>query len=86
MTFYHFVNDTRPDDIDFLSSPTTVFIRRNIEETTREDPETGEIKTVFEYDEAQVPKTDYIQTLYNHQEETDEALQELILSIFGGDS
>ena len=85
MTFYHFINDTQPDDIDFSSSPTTVFIRRNITETTKEDPETGEIKTVFEYDEAQVPKTEYIQNLHDRQEETDEALQELILVTFGGE-
>lgn len=85
MTFYHFTNDTRPDDIDFSSSPTTVFIRRNIAETTKEDPETGEIKTVFEYDEAQIPKTEYIQNLHDRQEETDEALQELILVTFGGE-
>lgn len=81
----YFEQETRPEELDFTSSPTTVFIRRNIEEVERTDPETGETKTMYAFDEIQMPKADYIKTLHDRQDETDEALQELILATFGGE-
>ena len=51
-------SDTRPAEIDAESSPTTVYIRRSIEERTR-TPEAGESETYYTYEEAAVPRTEY---------------------------
>ena len=75
----------KPLAVDFSSSPTTVYLRRNIEQVEKEDPETKEVVLVWQADEATISKTDYIAILQSHQEETDEALQELILATFGGE-
>lgn len=85
MTFYKSESTVRPKLIDFESSPTTVYIRKNIERITKEDPETHETQSFYEYDEAKVSKTDYISILHTKQEESDAALQELILTFFGGE-
>lgn len=74
-----------PELIDFTSSPTTVFIRHNIQEINQTNPETGVEQTVYQWDEVQMSKAEYIQTLHERQEQTDEALQELILMTFGGE-
>lgn len=83
--YYKSESQIRPKTIDFESSPTTVYIRKNIEELTRTDPETRQANTIYQYDEATISKTDYISVLHTKQEESDAALQELILTFFGGD-
>lgn len=85
MQFYKSESMTRPNELDFTSSDTTVFIRRNIREEIVTDEMSNEQQTKYIYDEAKIPKTEYIQTLHERQEETDEALQELILATFGGE-
>jgi hypothetical protein len=74
-----------PQEIDTTSSPTTVYFRKNIRTETRTDVETGESRTVYLYDEAKASQSQYIAELQSRQEETDEAVQELILAMFGGD-
>ena len=52
-------SDTMPDEIDTMSSPTTVYLRRNIRTEERTDQEAGETMTVYVYDEAKVPRQEY---------------------------
>ena len=85
MEFYKSESNVRPEAIDFESSPTTVYVRKNIRLEAVTDPETGERQTKYIYDEAKVSKMDYIAMLHERQEETDGALQELILATFGGE-
>ena len=59
LNYYKSESDTMPDEIDTMSSSTTVYLRRNIREEERKDPETGEIRTVFVYDEAKIPRQEY---------------------------
>lgn len=86
MEFYKSEGLSRPVEIDFKSSPTTVFIRKNIEEIQKTDEETGETFTAYQYDEARVSKADYIAMLKERQDETDAAMLELILITFGGEN
>ena len=86
MEFYKSEALSRPVEIDFKSSPTTVFIRKNVEEIQKTDEETGETFTAYQYDEARVSKTDYIAMLNERQDETDAAVLELILITFGGEN
>lgn len=48
-----------PELLDTTSSKTSVYIRKNVEEKTEEDPTSGETRTVFEYDEACLSKAEY---------------------------
>lgn len=59
LDYYQSESDTMPEDIDTTSSPTTVYFRKNIHTEERTDTETGETRTVFVYDEANVPRCDY---------------------------
>ena len=74
-----------PALLDTTSSKKVVYIRKNVEEVEKKDEETGETYTVYQYDECRISKTDYIHTLHDRPEETDEALQEMILAVFGGE-
>ena len=59
LDYYQSESDTMPEDIDTVSSPTTVYIHKNIHTEERTDPETGETRTVFVYDEAKMTRQDY---------------------------
>ena len=59
--FYKSESTVHPLEVDVESSPTTVYIRRNIVEDERTDPETGETMTVYIYEEAKIPKDKYNQ-------------------------
>lgn len=85
MEFYKSESLEKPVTLDFSSSPTTVYIRKNIEQVEKKDTNTGNTQIVWEYDEARVSKTDYIAELKSRQDETDEAVQELILAMYGGE-
>lgn len=52
-------SDTMPDEIDTMSSPTTVYLRKNIRAEERQDIETKTTKTVYVYDEATIPRDEY---------------------------
>lgn len=69
--------DSIPEPVDCTSSPTTVYLNRNVHEVEKQDEEGTH--TVFRYEQAQITKDEYIAVLREQQEITDEALQELIL-------
>lgn len=52
-------SDTMPTEIDMASSPTTVYLRKNIRAEERQDIETKTTKTVYVYDEATIPRDEY---------------------------
>lgn len=51
--------DTMPDEIDTISSPTTVYLRRNIRAEERQGIETETTRTVYVYEEATIPRNEY---------------------------
>lgn len=81
MTYYKATSNDYPQLVDITSSPTTVYLRKNIKVVEVEDEMTGSNRTEYHYDEAAVTKDEYITMLHEQQEVTDEALQELILSL-----
>lgn len=52
-------SDTMPDEIDTISSPNTVYLRRNIRTEERQGIETETTRTVYVYDEAAIPRNEY---------------------------
>lgn len=56
-------SDTMPIEIDTASSPTTVYLRKNIRAEERKDHETGETRKVFVYDEAKMSRLEYVDYL-----------------------
>lgn len=81
MTYYKVTSNDYPQLVDITSSPTTVYLRKNIKAVDVEDEMTGNARTEYHYDEAAISKDEYINMLHEQQEVTDEALQELILSL-----
>ena len=81
MNYYKSISNDRPQAVDNTSSPTTVYLRKNIKAVEVEDEMTGSNRTEYHYDEAAFTKDEYITMLHEQQEVTDEALQELILSL-----
>ena len=57
-TFVKSGSTIKPEEIETKSSATTVYIRKNIVETTRTDMD-GTETPYYEYDEAKVPKSEY---------------------------
>lgn len=60
LIFYDSEANIEPVLIDTDSSPTTVYVRKDIEEKTRTEEETGEVITYYSYKEAKIPKTEYV--------------------------
>lgn len=58
LNFYKSESMTEPDEVDAVSSPTTVYIRKNIRQETLPDVD-GEELTVWRYDEAKVPRQEF---------------------------
>ena len=48
----------QPNELDTISSQTTVYLRKNIVEKTTTD-ENGDKSTYYEYDECKLTKTEY---------------------------
>lgn len=63
LNYYKSESDTMPEEIDTSSSPTTVYLRKNIRAEGRADAETGEKYTVFVYDEAKMSRHEYVDYL-----------------------
>lgn len=62
LNYYPSESNTRPAELDTVSSPTTVYFRRNIEAV--EVPDEGLAShTVYKYEEAKVPKIEYVEWL-----------------------
>ena len=58
LNFYKTEADDYPEDIDMDSSPTTVYIHKNVEEVTRIDKD-GNERTAYQYDEAALSRENY---------------------------
>lgn len=82
MDYRRSTSNEYPEAVDCTSSPTTVYLRKNIQEIEDTDPITGETKTIYQYDEAWVSKDEYIKMLQEQISDTEEVLAELL---FGGD-
>lgn len=59
MNWYTSESTIRPKELELDISPTTVYFRRNIHTEERADEITGETYTIFVYEEATMPKTEY---------------------------
>ena len=59
MNFYYAESGIRPSEVDTTSSKTYNYIRRNIREVERTDPDTGETITMYEYEECKILKDDW---------------------------
>ena len=81
MNYYKVTSNDYPQLVDITSSPTTVYLRKNVTSEEVENPETKGTHTEYRYDEVAISKDEYINMLHEQQEVTDEALQELILSL-----
>ena len=82
MNYYKAIRNDRPQAVDNLSSPTTVYLRKNIQTVEVEDIETGNIRTEYHYDEAAISKDEYIEILSSQIEDAEAVLAEML---FGGD-
>ena len=70
LVYYDSEANFEPELVDTDISPTTVYIRKDIEEKTRTDEETGESHIYYSYKEAAVPKTEYA-TYMNDKNQAD---------------
>ena len=59
LDYYQSESNDAPAEVDTASSPTTVYLRKNIRAEQREDIDAGETRTVYVYDEAKVPRQEY---------------------------
>ena len=59
LNYYKSESGTMPNEIDTMSSPTTVYLRRNIRAEERQDIEAKTTKTVYIYEEATIPRDEY---------------------------
>lgn len=82
MNYYRAISNDRPQAVDNLSSPTTVYLRKNIQAVEVEDIETGNIRTEYHYEEAAISKDEYIDILRAQIEDNEAVLAEIL---FGGD-
>ncbi len=82
MNYYRAISNDRPQAVDNLSSPTTVYLRKNIQAVEVEDIETGNIRTEYHYEEAAISKDEYIDILRAQIEDNETVLTEML---FGGD-
>ena len=69
----------RPKETDLTSSPTSVYVRKNIQEM----PPDKDGTVIYEYDEACILKDEYIAQTFKENEVRDDVLQELILMVYG---
>lgn len=58
LNFYKAESTVEPDEVDTISSPTTVYIRKNIRQETVPDADGSEL-TVWKYDEAKATRQDF---------------------------
>lgn len=82
MNYYRAISNDSPQAVDNLSSPTTVYLRKNIQAVEVEDIETGNIRTEYHYEEAAISKDEYIDILRAQIEDNETVLTEIL---FGGD-
>lgn len=82
MTYYKATSNDNPQLVDITSSPTTVYLRKNIKAVEVEDEMTGSNRIEYHYDEAAISKDEYIDILRAQIEDNEAVLAE---TLFGGD-
>lgn len=82
MGYYKSISNDRPQAVDNTSSPTTVYLRKNIKAVEVKDVETGNTRTEYHYDEATISKDEYINILRAQIEDNEAVLAEIL---FGGE-
>ena len=82
MNYYKSISNDRPQAVDNTSSPTTVYLRKDIQAVEVEDIETGNTRIEYHYDEAAISKDEYIDILRAQIEDNEAVLAEML---FGGD-
>ena len=82
MNYHKAISNDYPKTVDITSSPTTVYLRKNITTVEVEDEMTGNIHTEYHYDEAAISKDEYIDMLHGQISEVEDVLADIL---FGGD-
>lgn len=82
MTYYKVTSNDYPQLVDITSSPTTVYLRKNITSEEVENSETKETHTEYHYDEAAISKDEYITLLREQIADVEEVLADML---YGGD-
>jgi hypothetical protein len=82
MNYYKSISNDRPQVVDNTSSPTTVYLRKNIEAVEVKDVETGNTRIEYHYDETAISKDEYIDILRAQIEDNEAVLAEML---FGGE-
>lgn len=82
MNYYKSISNDRPQAVGNLSSPTTVYLRKNIQAVEVEDVETGNTRTEYHYEEAAISRDEYIDILRAQIEDNEAVLAEIL---FGGE-
>ena len=82
MNHYRVTSNDYPQLVDITSSPTTVYLRKNVTSQEVTDAETGNTHTEYHYDEAAISKDEYITLLYEQIADVEEVLADML---FGGD-
>lgn len=82
MNYYRVTSNDYPQLVDITSSPTTVYLRKNVTSEEVENPETKETHAEYHYDEAAISKDEYITLLHEQIADVEETVAEIL---FGGD-
>ena len=82
MTYYKVSSNDYPPLVDITSSPTTVYLRKNIMTEEVKNPDTGESRTEYHYDEAAITKDEYIAMLHEQVADVEEVLADIL---YGGE-
>ena len=76
----HSESTVRPKEVDIESSPTTVYLRRNIQEEQRTDE--GETTTWYVYEEAMLTPAEYTVYAAEQAREDNIAIMEALIDIY----
>ena len=84
LNFRYSESGSKPALIDFQSSPTHVYLRKDIEEFERTQ-EYGRTDTMYRYQEACIPKDEYIEYQYEKQLLQEEVINFLLNNTLSND-
>lgn len=82
MQYQKSISNNYPILVDITSSPTTVYLRKNVTEVEVTDPVTEETHTEYHYDEAMISKDEYIALLHEQVVDVEEVLADML---YGGE-
>ena len=82
MNYYRVTSNDYPQLVDITSSPTTVYLRKNITSEEVENPETKDTHREYHYDEAAISKDEYITLLHEQIADVEEVLADML---YGGE-